>query len=440
MCGIVGSKDALCAKQALARLRHRGRDGSGLVKTGWGNIGHVLHAVNSHVRQPIRRKGVLAANCEIYNWRELSERYGLPARNDAELVISLIEEIGFREALNRLDGPYAIAYDDGSRLYLARDILGVKPLWYSRKGFASEGKAMPGLKELNPRAVIVQDYKGNTATIRRPFFRGTENSSPDTMNRLAGLLSSAVAKRVPDNRFGILFSGGVDSVVIALIAKQLGLRPTLYTSAMVQQGLREPEDLRWARDSAAYLGLALRERTISIDKVPGIIREVIPIIESDNVVKVGVALPFYLACREAKKDGIKVMFSGLGSEEIFAGYQRHRDSDDINRECRKGLLQMHSRDNYRDDLVSMANTIELRHPFLDHALIRFALSIPGKHKIRDGHVKLILREAAEHLGLSRKFAMRKKRAAQYGSNFDKAIEKLARRDRLSKKAYLESIT
>ena len=78
-----------------------------------------------------------------------------------------------------------------------------------------------------------------------------------------------------------------------------------------------------------------------------------PLIEDSNVVKVGVALTFYAACEQAKKDGCKVIFSGLGSEEIFAGYKRHKDSFDINKECLSGVLKIYERDLYRDDVITM---------------------------------------------------------------------------------------
>ena len=164
-----------------------------------------------------------------------------------------------------------------------------------------------------------------------------------------------------------------------------------------------------------------------------------PLIEDSNVVKVGVALPFYLACEMAKKDGCKVIFSGLGSEEIFAGYERHKQSSNINLECVSGLLKMYERDLYRDDVVTMFHSLELRLPFFDKELVDYALKIPAKYKLTDTTSKYVLREIALARGILSEIANRKKVAAQYGSKFDYAIEKLAKKGKYaSKSAYLKT--
>ena len=79
-------------------------------------------------------------------------------------------------------------------------------------------------------------------------------------------------------------------------------------------------DLKWAKKVSKRYGFDLKIVTVGLSDVEKYLKKIIPLIEDTNVVKVGVALPFYLACRQARKDGIKVIFSGLGSEEIFAGY------------------------------------------------------------------------------------------------------------------------
>ena len=137
-------------------------------------------------------------------------------------------------------------------------------------------------------------------------------------------------------------------------------------------------------------------------------------------------MPFYFACKKAREDGIKVILSGLGSEEVFAGYQRHKETKDVNKECLSGLRNLYERDLYRDDIVTMFNNIELRVPFLDKQLIEYGLSINPKYKI-DKYDKEVLRGVAFELGLNKKIAYRKKIAAQYGSNFAKAIDKLSRK-------------
>ena len=133
------------------------------------------------------------------------------------------------------------------------------------------------------------------------------------------------------------------------------------------------------------------------------------------------------------------MFSGLGSEELFAGYERHTKAKNINKECFNGLLSMYERDITRDLAVAKAQNINLRVPYLEKELIQYSLKIPEKYKLTKDKNKLILREVAEQLGL-KEFAWRKKRAAQYGSKFDRALLKLAKRNGFKyKKEYLESL-
>lgn len=253
----------------------------------------------------------------------------------------------------------------------------------------------------------------------------------------ADLLKESVAKRLQGiEKMGILFSGGVDSTILAAIAKAIHKNIILYTA-----GFEDSEDLLWAKKIASILELPLKTYVVKdLKEIEKEAKSVIKIIETSDVMKVGVALPFHLACRLAHDDGCKVILSGLGSEEIFAGYQRHKQAKDINVECLNGLLLMHERDLYRDDVITMAHNIELRVPFLDKNLVEFALTIPGDMKIINGLDKAILRDAAILLGVPKESAMRKKRAAQYGSGVDKAIAKLTKIAKCkTKKEYLDSL-
>ena len=142
----------------------------------------------------------------------------------------------------------------------------------------------------------------------------------------------------------------------------------------------------------------------------------------------------------AKKGNIKHLFSGLGSEEVFAGYQRHKDAENKQAECWKGLFSMYERDLLRDVAIAKNEKITFSTPFLDKELIGVAMKISDKLKIGDKNAKIILRETAEELGLPKEIAWRKKKAAQYGSKFDRAILRLARRNGFKyKKDYLNSL-
>jgi len=431
---------------------------------------HNLHAVVNQVVQPIQhnnkdnKKEMLAFNGEIYNWKELKQEHQLKGENDTEILLGLLDKRGVEKTLERIDGIYAFAYWNNDQVILARDILGEKPLFthLDKDGiaFASEKKALIALgfkeeeiRELNPRHLVMFDMKTRAITTQqRSFFEILPEhieSVEVIKQKTKTLLEEAIKKRIPDKPFGILFSGGIDSTTLAFFAKKMGLNPICYTAVLDEEGsnMTPAEDLIAAQNTAQALGFRLKVKKIKLSEVEWYIKKIVPLIESTNVIKVGVALPFYVACEMAKEDGLKVIFSGLGSEEIFGGYERHekalqlhkdlQGSHSLNKECLSGLLKMYERDLYRDDVITMAHQLELRLPFLDKKLVAYALKIPEQYKIKDSTKKWVLREIMKESGLPVVFAERKKRAAQYGSKFDKAIAKLAQQQKQpTKSAYL----
>ncbi len=471
MCGIIGifnDKDAFNkVRTALAILYNRGKDGFGIANEheiqhhhdlkkffplkDKNVVGHALHAVVDHLPQPIKKDGLLVANCEIYNWKKLKQRYKFNAQNDAEVLLLFLDKYGVQR-LEELDGVYSFAYWKEDAVYLARDLLGEKPLWYSYTidnfAFASEKKALEKLgfldiQELNPRQVIKYIIsKNKLEVINREFFTHVpehKDSFSELKKKTTALLDHAIDKRIPEKKFGLLFSGGIDSTYLAKYFKDKGHEFICYTAVLDTYSGTTPSDLEAAQKVAKELGLKLKIKKIKLQDVPQYLKKIVPLIEDSNVVKVGVALTFYVACEMAKEDGCKVIFSGLGSEEIFAGYERHKNSANINQECLSGLRKMYERDLYRDDVLTMDNSIELRLPFLDLELVDYALKIPEKYKIKGDITKYILREIALEKGIPNEYAFRKKTAAQYGSKFDYAIGKLAKQQKFpSKSAYLRT--
>lgn len=392
-------------------------------------------------------RATLYAECRIYNREMLNKRYGLYAKNEKHLLSLLLEKIG-RRALAEIDGFYALAYIKGCKVLLARDILGVMPLWFGiRNGlvFASQKDALENIgiepSELNPRKLLIFDARKNSIEfVKRSFFRirpEIKADKKDIVKRLSALLECAIKKRIPKKRFGLLFSGGLDSSIIALLLKRLGCRFTCYCAAFDCPTLKEAEDLSWSKEVAKALNIKLKIIKVGEKNIEDYLKKIISLLGEPDVVKTGVALPLFVASKQARKDGCKVVFSGLGSEEIFAGYERHKKARNINKECISGLLNMYKRDLYRDYMTASYNGLELRLPFLDKQLVSYALRIPSRYKISNGMTKAILRDVALKLGLDKRFAQRKKRAAQYGSNFHKALRRLAKRHGNSIRNYLE---
>ncbi len=267
-------------------------------------------------------------------------------------------------------------------------------------------------------------------------FNSLETNKKRVIRALKDKIIESVKKNASDN-CGVLFSGGIDSTLIAFILKKLNIKFTCYSV-----GLKNSQDLEWAGKIAKELGFKLKTRILNLEELDVIFKTVTNILNEPDVMKVGVGSVIYVGCEMAKDAGIRTIFSGLGSEEIFAGYERHaKDNfEDIHRECWNGLKEMWQRDIKRDLLISKANDIEIKLPFLDIEVIKTAMNIHPMFKIDKENKKIILREAAEEIGLKKEFVWRKKKAAQYGSNFIKGMDKLAKKNGFEKKKdYLRSL-
>ncbi|MDY6765964.1 MAG: diphthine--ammonia ligase [Candidatus Nanohaloarchaea archaeon] len=423
MCGIAGGADVATV---LQHLEHRGDT---VTVDQEHRLGHVHHPVVGDVPQPIGTDTQLVANCEIYNWEDCADQYGIDARNDADLLHTLLKAEGV-DGLDRVDGVYAFAYRRGEEIILARDILGVKPLWYVTEpfAFASERQALEAVgrqpRELHPRQVLRYDRGSGEITLEQRRFFTLQDRDDVAVEAAAGQvaerLQAAVAKRVPDEPVALLFSGGLDSTVLARLLQDAGAAVTAYTASIHHGNTAAPRDREWADKAAEQLGLRLEHVDVSLEEVEQAVPRLARWLSSTSPVKLGVALPVHFALQQAEE---RVAMSGLGAEQLYAGYARQQG--DLNRDCLSGFRSLFHRDCYRDDVACMRNGAELRLPFLDHDLVRHSLELPPGVKVRDGHRKYVLRRAADELGVPEDVAWREKTAAQYGSNFDKALERVA---------------
>ena len=147
-----------------------------------------------------------------------------------------------------------------------------------------------------------------------------------------------------------------------------------------------------------------------------------------------IAVPIFFATRLAKEEGIKVMLSGQGADEIFGGYFKYEKvtiengHSYLHDKLWEDVLNLSSKNLERDDAASMANAIEVRYPFLDVNFINYAMRIPPEFKIKlDSKEprKHILRLIAKNIGLPDEIIYRPKIAAQFGSGSQKEIERIA---------------
>lgn len=478
MCGIIGiiSKDNKnvidLALKMLSKLMHRGQDGFGLVSGNGDVVKDVVYerfldkikgidsniiflhnrlAIIGTTIQPIIEDNLIfGCNGEIYNYKDLAEKRNISYNrlSDVAIVAKLFREYTKLDAFvlsnikNEMDGDYACYLFSNDQLFLFRDPIGVKPLWYGFDGnnfvFASERKAIWSIGEkaipLHPEDLLIFDVKKfNIRLFRRIFaldqyfsyqWRTNDNIKTSVTNHLR----NAVKKRVENlSRYCILFSGGLDSAVILQLAKEFNSNVNAYTT-----GLKGSEDLNTVEDVAIKMDVSLNfvhlDEELILQSLPIVIRA----IEDYNPIKVSVALSLFNASKKSSEDGNKVIFTGLGAEEIFAGYKKYQDLLShgyyaVHDACVEGIKNIWHRDLYYSDTITMANTQEVRVPYLDFNLILSAMKIHPSLKISPTMKKIILRKIAEEIGVSQKIAWRPKKAAQYGSGVDKILKKIIKR-------------
>ncbi|MFW5970448.1 MAG: asparagine synthase-related protein, partial [Halofilum sp. (in: g-proteobacteria)] len=242
-------------------------------------------------------------------------------------------------------------------------------------------------------------------------------------------LERAVARRLrSDVPLGAFLSGGLDSSVIAAIAQRhLG---NLHTYAV---GLVGSSDLAAARRVAEHLGTIHHEYVIGAEEITDALPRVIRHLESYDRDLVRSAAPTWFVAREAARD-MKVVLTGEGADELFAGYAYHADYTDgeaLQRELHRSLTAMHSINLQRVDRMTMAHSLEARVPFLDRQMIDLAMTLPADLKQRpeqgcDGE-KWILRKACEDL-LPKEIVWRGKLQFDEGSGFADYLAEHARRE------------
>ena len=377
MCGIAGFLGpwprALAAAMTDA-LAHRGPDGAGVFHDAAAEIalGHRRLSIidlSESGAQPMQLAGgryTITYNGEIYNYRELRAELaagGVTFRStsDTEVLLALYARHGAK-CVERLNGIFAFAVWDAERrsLFLARDHLGVKPLYYAAlpQGFlfASELKALTLCPDV-PRAIdpaAVADHVGflwtaGEATMLkavrklRPGCTLTVDRSGVRMERfyrvpvasqevradaaaLAARIDAVVKDQmVADVEVGALLSGGVDSsaIVAAMCRATDPGRITTFCAAVPKVSTAADnfgDDQHFARMVAQRLGVKLIEVPTDADLI-GALGDMIW--QLDEPTADFAALQTYLLAKEARKNGIKVLLSGVGGDDLFTGYGRH---------------------------------------------------------------------------------------------------------------------
>ncbi|MBL94471.1 MAG: Asparagine synthetase [glutamine-hydrolyzing] 1 [Alphaproteobacteria bacterium MarineAlpha3_Bin5] len=501
MCGIAGimtvdgnsPPEDILTKMSRA-LVHRGPDGTGHFNVD--NIGVVhrrLAIIDIHGGdQPLfsnetklkgaSKKVVLVANGEIYNHLELREKLGshlFSTKSDCEAALRLYTKKGL-DMNEDLRGMYALAIYDprDKKLVLMRDPFGIKPLYYCEnnlgflfssepKAFIAAGAVIPSvdtsvrdeftqlqftsgrktiyktIRRLLPGEIIIvkgghiiKKIRPHVLSVQR-YFSGTIQ---DGLERLEKILTETVdIHQRSDVPYGMFFSGGIDSSALLTMMSRLNSKP-VEALTIGFSGTAAHDEREFARTLANQLGANHSEVEFSSTDFWKLLPEVISFM--DEPVADYAILPTYKLAAEARRMGLKVILSGEGGDEIFAGYGRYRravrprilggrsmrfkgifEGLGILREFPKGWrdnLAAIEQKKYQmegtalqkiqavdieswlpNDLLTkldrclMAHSIEGRVPFLDLKLARFAFQLPDNYKIKGRQGKWLLRRWLE---------------------------------------------
>ncbi|HTO21606.1 MAG TPA: asparagine synthase-related protein [Spirochaetia bacterium] len=416
MCGIVavrGSGSEPLAREMVGRLRHRGPDGEGLLRIGDTFLGHRRLAIIDLAggRQPmVNERGDLSVvfNGEIYNHlelrRELEARHIFQSRSDTEVLLHLYEEEG-EDMLRRLDGMFAFAIAGSHGLLVARDPLGIKPLYVGRAPgttyIASELKAFPpvdAIEALPAGHARLNDgppWRYALPFPPQPALRAVDRA--EAVAEIRRRLERAVFKRLmSDVPVGVLLSGGLDSSVIAAL-----MRPRTVALHSFTAGMAGAPDLDAAREVARCLGTEHHELVYTEEEVRRALPEVIRQLESFDAPLVRSAIPMYFICKVAAEH-VKVALSGEGADELFAGYSylsRVRGAGTLRGELIGITERLQDTNLQRADRMGMAHGLEVRVPFLDLGMVRYAHRLPLDlvRPRQDRPEKWLLREACRGL-------------------------------------------
>ena len=396
MAGIAGARaDKADLEGMLQRLKHRGSYETWVSPGQQLRLGccllpsEVMPRARAYARQGAR-VAVLDGHVYAAKGSELS---------DAELVLSQYDRHGPRFA-EVLDGDFACAIADGDELILARDAVGLKPLYYSHHDggfyFASEPKALcpvsDDIKEFPPGHVYTS-ADGLRSYAPHPEETPDFDNPEQAAQVLAKLVERAVERRMADGvPEGALLSGGLDSSIIACLAKEC--RPDLQTFTV---GLGVGEDLEFARKVARYLGTKHHEYTYTEREIIEVLPQVIYHLESFEEDCVKGAVANYFAARLAAQH-IGCVLTGEGADEFLGGYHElktAKDDEELQRMMDRLIAVAYNTGLQRLDRMMAAHSLEFRTPFLDRAVIDFCRRIPARWKVygRERMEKWILRQA-----------------------------------------------
>jgi asparagine synthase (glutamine-hydrolysing) len=412
-------------------------------------VGHAFSRIFTHDKpQPIKvDDATLVFDGRIYPTKEVS---------DAEVVAKKLEK-NRKEAIKKLisesEDCFAFAVAEPEKIVAGRDIMGIHPFYYGENtdfaALASKRKALwrIGIKTVNlfpPGNMAFVDRNGfkfkPVKTLA--YSRAKQITMQVAAKKLQKLLQHSVKERVSGlSKVAVAFSGGLDSSIIAFLAKNSDLDVHL-----IHVSLENQPETEQAKKAAEKLELPIHFYLYDEEDVGKVLPKVLWLIEEPDTIKASIGIPFYWIAEKTAEMDFKVMLAGQGADELFGGYQRYvhdyltYGGEKLRETFFNDIIKMHETNFERDFKICNFHNVELRLPFATYQIAKFATDIPVELKIEmkdNGLRKLVLRQVAENLGLPQSIVKKPKRAIQYATGVNKTLKKLATMKGMPMKEYIQ---
>lgn len=441
MCGIfacIKSGACLNISTHFSKIKHRGPDSS-TIKEIDEKVTFAFHRLaiidpNSKSNQPLYLDNfALICNGEIFNYKQLEKEndFKMKTMSDCEIILHLYKKYGIRKTVNILDAEFAfILYDmKNNTIFAARDPYGVRPLFIGETVdgnifFSSEAKALTDIDNITIEQVLPGHYiefaisKMNNLNYTKYFDieqKSIEDNKETAMPKINKLFTQAVEKRLMSDRpIGCLLSGGLDSsLVTSIVSRNL---PNLHCFSI---GLEGGVDIIAAKKVAKFLNIPKSKHHIvnfTVEEGMNALKDVIYHLESYDITTIRASTPQYLLAKYiGTNTDVKVLYSGEGADELFAGYQYSKDApsaEELHKDSIKLLKELYLYDNLRTDRTTSCWGLEVRIPFLDKEFTKYVLSLdpelikPSKNIME----KLLLRDSFKNGYLPEEILYRPKEA------------------------------
>ena len=405
----------------FAKIAHRGRALAGICEEGKAvlaqNYGSAdLVGGRESTEVPCAGPGGLRIcyDGQMGNWAKLAAEHGVgdgPFREE-RLLLELYRKYGSDMLRYLGDTIFAFVISDGEELFAARDLLGIKTLFYGRE----DGKLYLASELKSLRAVTgdirefpaghYMDAGGKLtqfAQLPEPP-EVTDAELPQMIEDVRQIIERSLRNRVDfAHPTAALLSGGMDSSMISYLSRRVhkekfGEESRLKTFAM---GLAGSGDVRHARTMAEHIGSDHEELIVELGEILDALPEVIYYLESFDASLVRSSVSNYLISKRAGEKGIEVLLSGEGGDEIFCGYLYLKDfpPEQLTAKQIECLGYLHSNASLRLDRMNQCNSVRVVAPLISGELLDYALRIPPHYKQKpegDGKIeKWIFRKAYE---------------------------------------------